>query len=505
MKRISRREFLRYGGASVAATLLSGPLAERLLAAERTSRSKTTAKHDAFPGHLTDDLASIVADLQRKFPYASALFASQNGISISRDRKGKRVSETGFPSRGVSLRVFDGSAFHEAAVASTEPEKLRAAAKDLLKNVTVAKERYQIRPLAVHRDTWRTQMVTDPTSVPLADRVARVDREFDRINWDDPRVRSARVATDVNAIRRIFVDKNTRLASEITSVFHNVILFGFDKGKPGFAFERRTGQGGLELTSLTDEQVERMRRDFVESFGAEPMPAGEYDVVFSPSVSGLLAHESFGHGVEMDQFVKERAKAQEYLGKKVASDIVTLLDDPSVPGARGSYPFDDEGVLAEPTRIIENGIFVRPLTDLMSATFLGTPRTPNGRTQAWDRKVYARMSNTFFAKGASEKDALLASLENGLYVEGFRNGIEDPQGWGIQFTASTAREYKSGKPTGKLFAPVTVTGYVPDILSNITMVANDFHLEPGSCGKGFKEFVPVTSGGPHIRTRARVS
>ena len=150
-------------------------------------------------------------------------------------------------------------------------------------------------------------------------------------------------------------------------------------------------------------------------------------------------------------------------------------------------------------------MFVRPLTDLMSATFLGKPRTPNGRAQAWDRKPYARMSNTFFARGASEPAELLDTLKDGLYLEGFRNGIEDPQGWGIQFTAGTAREYRNGKPTGKLFSPATVTGYVPDILSRITHVANDFALEPGTCGKGFKEFVPVTSGGPHLRTRARVS
>jgi TldD protein len=207
----------------------------------------------------------------------------------------------------------------------------------------------------------------------------------------------------------------------------------------------------------------------------------------------------------MDQFVKDRAKAQEFLGKKVASDIVTLLDDPSLPGIRGSYPFDDEGVLAAPTRIIENGVFVQPLTDLMSATFLGKPRTPNGRAQAWDRKVYARMSNTFFAKGTSDKAEVLASLGDGLYIEGFRNGIEDPQGWGIQFTASTAREFKNGKPTGRLFAPATITGYVPDILSHITLIANDFELEPGTCGKGHKEYVPITSGGPHLKTRARVS
>ena len=184
---------------------------------------------------------------------------------------------------------------------------------------------------------------------------------------------------------------------------------------------------------------------------------------------------------------------------------MTLLDDPSVPGQRGSYPFDDEGVLSRPTTIIENGVFVQPLTDLMSATFLGTARTPNGRAQGWNRKVYARMSNTFFAKGTSDRAELLDSLKDGLYLEGFRNGIEDPQGWGIQFTAGTAREVKGGKFTGRIFAPATVTGYVPEILSNITMIASDFKLEPGTCGKGFKEWVPVTCGGAHIRTRARVS
>ena len=141
----------------------------------------------------------------------------------------------------------------------------------------------------------------------------------------------------------------------------------------------------------------------------------------------------------------------------------------------------------------------------MSATFLGTPRTPNGRTQAWDRKVYARMSNTFIAKGTHAPAELMESLNDGLYLEGFRNGIEDPQGWGIQFTANMAREVKGGKLTGRVFVPATVTGYVPEILTNITMVANDVAFEPGTCGKGHKEFVAVSSGGPHIRTRARVS
>ncbi len=100
---------------------------------------------------------------------------------------------------------------------------------------------------------------------------------------------------------------------------------------------------------------------------------------------------------------------------------------------------------------------------------------------------------------------LLAQVDRGVYLTKWSSGMEDPQGWGIQFTAGTAREVKGGKFTGRIFAPATVTGYVPEILSNITMVANDFKLEPGTCGKGFKEWVPVTCGGAHIRTRARVS
>jgi TldD protein len=500
MDPITRRQFLARGGASLAGVMLSGPLLEGLVVPSRAA-----GVADPFPGPLTDVLATIVADLEGKFPYASALYTSYSGITMRRDRNGKSASETPFATHGVTLRVFDGREFHETAVGGDHPDALRTAARGLRREVALAKERWRIEPMSAHSETWRTPMQTDPAGISLADRMARVDGEFERGNWDDPRIRNVTVTTSIDQIRRVFVDRTRRLTSDSTMIGHTLILFGFDKGRPGFGFVRNVGQGGFELATLSDAQIERSRADTVAMFGAEAVPAGEYEVIFAPEVSGLLAHESFGHGVEMDQFVKDRAKAQQFLGKKVASEIVSMYDDPSMPGARGSYPFDDEGMLAVPTQIIEGGIFRQPLTDLASATQLGKGRTPNGRTQSWSRKVYPRMSNTFFGRGTSSKDEVFASLEDGLYLEGFRNGIEDPQGWGIQFTASRAREVKNGKFTGMVFAPATVTGYVPEILSNITMIADDFEIAPGTCGKGHKEFVPVGSGGPHIRTRARVS
>jgi TldD protein len=121
------------------------------------------------------------------------------------------------------------------------------------------------------------------------------------------------------------------------------------------------------------------------------------------------------------------------------------------------------------------------------------------------RKAYARMSNTFFARGTHSREELLASLDDGLMVCRALNGMEDPKGWGIQIWTNFAREYKNGKPTGVLYAPVAMTGYVPDVLADVSMVADDFEITPGTCGKGWKELVPNGSGGPHIRTRLRLA
>ena len=190
MSRLSRREFLLRGGSAIAGSMLALPLAERLLL-ERAQAAPVIA---AFPGRLADDLAAIVARLEKRFPYASALYPSQSGISMRRDRNGKRVSEAPFASQGVLLRIFDGAQFHDSAVGSTSADALNDAAQGLLRDAKVGQSKYRILPLASRTQTWRTHMEIDPSSESLDDRLARVDKEFDRLNWNDPRVKSARVS-----------------------------------------------------------------------------------------------------------------------------------------------------------------------------------------------------------------------------------------------------------------------------------------------------------------------
>src|SRR5439155_19691752 len=135
---------------------------------------------------------------------------------------------------------------------------LRVAARELIREVPVARQRYEVAALPAHAERWSTAMERDPASVSLVDRVAVVDAEFERVNTEDPRVRSVRVGTDVGEGHRVFVDRTRRLVSATTNVNHGVFVFGFEKGKPGFGFARNTGQGGLELAKLSDEKLERM-------------------------------------------------------------------------------------------------------------------------------------------------------------------------------------------------------------------------------------------------------
>jgi TldD protein len=167
--------------------------------------------------------------------------------------------------------------------------------------------------------------------------------------------------------------------------------------------------------------------------------------------------------------------------------------------------FDDEGTLGTDTVIIENGILKTGISDLLSALKLGTAPTGNGKRESFERKAYSRMTNTFFQPGNDKLEDMIASVKEGYYIERSSSGMEDPKDWGIQVMFESAEEIKDGKLTGKIVAPVIMTGYVPDLLKNITMTSGDFELEgSGACGKGYKEWVKVSTGGPYIKTKARL-
>ena len=168
-------------------------------------------------------------------------------------------------------------------------------------------------------------------------------------------------------------------------------------------------------------------------------------------------------------------------------------------------PFDDEGTLAGDTIEIQNGILKTGVCDGLSALRLGGKPTGNGKRENFEHKVYTRMTNTVFDAGNNTLDEMIASVKSGYLLKGMKSGMEDPKHWGIQCIIERGYEIKDGKLTGKVVAPIIMTGYVPDLLGSITMAGTEKEVfGSGACGKGHKEWVKVSDGGPYLKAKARL-
>ena len=246
----------------------------------------------------------------------------------------------------------------------------------------------------------------------------------------------------------------------------------------------------------------QIAKDLLKADRIEP---GEYTVITTPGISGLIAHEAFGHGVEMDMFVKNRALGRDYINQRVGSDLVTMHEGALCADTCTGYAFDDEGTPAGDVIEIDHGILKTGICDALSALRLGVQPTGNGKRERFDHKVYTRMTNTVFDSGTDTLADMIASVDYGFLLDGTQSGMEDPKHWGIQCIVDRGYEIKDGKLTGRVISPVVMTGYVPDLLGSISMVSTDREVDgAGMCGKGYKEWVKVADGGPYLKAKARL-
>lgn len=327
----------------------------------------------------------------------------------------------------------------------------------------------------------------------------------DSIKAYDPRIIAVRLATMTREISSFFVSLHRELTQYY--IWNNAIEVILAKDEKNMQSMYRSA-GAVNLKDAIRELHAQALNDAataVKMLKAKAIKPGYYDVICDPAIAGLIAHEAFGHGVEMDMFVKNRAKAQAYVGKEVASPLVSMHDGAAATLSAASYFFDDDGVLAQDTLIIKDGILQDGLSDVLTALELGKEPSGNSRRESTRRKAYTRMTNTFFAAGKSEVADMIASIKHGYYLCNASNGMEDPKNWQIQCTAQYAIEIVDGKLTDNIVAPVVISGYVPDVLKSISMVSKEQKIfGSGMCGKGHKEWVYVADGGPYLKAQVKL-
>lgn len=451
---------------------------------------------------LIATVKEIIIEAEKRFPYVCATFFNNRGIEIRIDKKDEKVSAS--PSNlGFVLSLFNGEYFQEFATDKIEKDFLVKFCRKAIADTQPKQIKYYITPGRKCHKLYKTKEKVNPDRLSLTEKIAMLRQHREQILKGDKVVNGiASYSEQLNT--KVFINRNRTISEEIRRVFQILIAYASDGKETKSNYLSLGGTGGMELLKVTNEEIDELVDIARRLLYAEKVLPNFYDVVVTPEIAGLIAHEAFGHGVETDMYLKNRACSKDYLGQMIASPIVNIIDDPTIPGAFGSYFIDDEGEIAHPTYIIKNGKFVQGLTDIYSRSVLKLPKTANGRRESFQRKIYTRMSNTFFKSGENSLEEVIASVNNGIYLIKGLSGMEDPKGWGIQVIVLYGKEIKNGKITNRIFSPLGITGYVPDLLKNITMVGNDFETDIGFCGKGRKEYVPVSSGGPHIRARVRL-
>lgn len=450
----------------------------------------------------------IIFDLERLFPYAALLATESFGERLAVQTR-QQQAELLDPVRGVVLTAFNGRYFLEAATSDLSEEGLEIISrqlKEMGKDQGIFYDGPFIDPGPKLEKDYFVSVEKYPESIPLKEKIGACTALKDRLHQKDKRIVQATGQYAHVRNLELFVNRHKVLFQDLrrTQMVAMVVMKGEER-----SVHLHTGQalqGGFEKAFIPEKKLDQMVKDCGKMLGAPRLQPGTYDCVFSPEFAGIFAHEAFGHGMETDMFLKKRARGEDYLGMPVASPLVNMFDSPALPGQAASFFFDHEGEPARETRIIEKGILKRGLTDLNSATRLGLERSANGRRESFERKVYARMTNTCFGPGEQSFEQMVGSIAEGFFLDHPSNGMEDPKGWGIQLEGYYAEEIKNGKLTGRVFTPVIITGYVPDLLQSISMVGNSIEISGlGMCGKGHKEWVKVTDGGPYLKLKARLA
>jgi TldD protein len=263
------------------------------------------------------------------------------------------------------------------------------------------------------------------------------------------------------------------------------------------------GGGRFDLSYFSDEIIERYVRQAVAqaltNLDSRPAPAGQMTVVLGSGWPGVLLHEAIGHGLEGDFNRKGTSAFCGRTGEKVAAEGVTVVDDGTLAGRRGSLSIDDEGNATQRTTLIENGVLKGYMQDAMNARLMKVAPTGNGRRESYASIPLPRMTNTYMLPGNRDPQEIIASVKDGLYAVNFGGGQVDITSGKFVFSASEAWRIENGR----LSYPVkgaTLIGSGPEVLNYVSMIGNDLELDQGVgvCGKEGQS-VPVGVGQPTLR------
>lgn len=414
---------------------------------------------------------------------------------------GKELEECGkSESSGGAVRVFEKGSW--GFVSFTFPEDAKDALQQAITQARLGgRKKGKLFPVKPRSADVKLKLKKNPLAVSLEEKISLFSSYNDillsgkniqstQVLYRELHVKKSFVNTDGVNISQEHLDVAARLAA-MARAGMNVQAVNCDAGSTG----------GFHCVEGLENEAEKLVKHVEALLRAEPVKAGKYTVIIDPEVTGLFAHEAFGHLSEAD-FLYENKDMQELMkkGARFGPDFLNIVDDGTLAGCQGTHAYDDEGVPMTRTELVKGGIFNAHLHSRETAEKMREYVTGNARAINFNFPPIVRMTNTFVERGETPFEEMAAGISDGLYVKGDRGGQTNCELF--TFTAQEAYEIKNGK-VGKLLRDVVLTGNVFDTLKNVQAVGNDFHIfgGPGGCGKYGQSPLPVGLGGPHVKIK----
>ena len=340
----------------------------------------------------------------------------------------------------------------------------------------------------------------DPQNIPLAKKKQLLD-EYNEIIWRTPKLQTSVIGYSdvykkslfINSSGSFIIQERSDYVLRLTAIATN----GSEVQQANISIGSRDN---FDQIQGLHSQVEEMANRSVELLEAPQIKGGEYTVVLDPILAGVFVHEAFGHLSESD-FVYENDKMRQImtLGKKFGSKDLNIIDSALIPNLRGSYKYDDEGVPASKTYLINEGVLVGRLHSRETAAKMGEKPTGNSRAISYSYPPIVRMTNTYIEPGKATFNEIIADVKEGVYAKSWYGGTTSMEMF--TFSAGEAYMIRNGN-IAELIRPVGLSGNVFTTLKNIEAIGNDLDMnQGGGCGKGGQMPLPVSNGSPHIRIR----
>jgi TldD protein len=452
------------------------------------------------------DFDRLLERLHKRTPFAEAMLESTKGQRARVDRQSTRPSSD--PRlQGVAVRVWGGTRWVEASTSDLTRKGLDEITESLER--TLGKTPIRSQPPGVSATTVASQTTSPARPVSGLGMEGMIELATAVRGWasEVPSIRDAAVTVAWQDDERFYLNTaGARCYQNVSRAMGSLAAIAVESGKVELDFLSDGGVGGVEcLDFLNQKNVRACAESARALLKAATPPTGEMTVLLDPGVAGTFAHESFGHGTEADQFVRDRSYLKPILGQNVGPEFLTIIDNGAYPGGWGTIYFDDEGHPSQRTVLVDHGKFVGALHDRETAAFLHAQPTGNTRRADCVSRPFVRMTNTYVEPGDWTKEELVKEAKDGIILERATSGIEDPLGGQMQLKVKRGHKIEKGEVT-ELVTSMALSGKVLDFLKAIQGVSHkqDFAIDTGFCGKGHSDVLPAGTGGTYLLSTAVV-